>query len=177
MLGFGLRILGGQIRRLVMLPGLVKKHLMMNCQKLSGYSIKQTIVQPDFNDNNTLIDSVTGAITIIDLGEIVISHPFFSLLNCLQQIKKHHALAEENQPYQQIKDAYLKHYMTIESRTDLSEAFSIAELLWIVYGILAQYRLIEACGIEKIISLQPGKLRAALQEWMTACGDYHSIDK
>lgn len=47
------------------------------CKKLSGYSIKQTIVQPDFNDNNTLIDDVSQDITIIDLGEIVISHPFF----------------------------------------------------------------------------------------------------
>ena len=61
------------------------------CKKLSDYSIKQTIVQPDFNDNNTLIDDISQDITIIDLGEIVISHPFFSLLNCLQQIKKHHA--------------------------------------------------------------------------------------
>src|SRR5205823_3874026 len=27
------------------------------CKKLSSYSIKPTLVQPDFNDNNTLIDS------------------------------------------------------------------------------------------------------------------------
>ncbi|MFU7598170.1 phosphotransferase [Legionella pneumophila] len=47
------------------------------CEKLSDYSIKQTIVQPDFNDNNTLIDDISQDITIIDLGEIAISHPFF----------------------------------------------------------------------------------------------------
>jgi hypothetical protein len=46
------------------------------CNELSAYSIKQSIVQPDFNDNNTLIDDSQN-ITIIDLGEIVISHPFF----------------------------------------------------------------------------------------------------
>ena len=57
------------------------------CERLSGYAIKQTIVQPDFNDNNTLIDHQSKAITIIDLGEISISHPFFSLLNCLHVIK------------------------------------------------------------------------------------------
>lgn len=50
------------------------------CNKLSAFSIKQTMVQPDFNDNNTLIDDVSQNITIIDLGEIVISHPFFSIL-------------------------------------------------------------------------------------------------
>lgn len=49
------------------------------CNVLSAYSIPQSIVQPDFNDNNTLIDSSQN-ITIIDLGEIVISHPFFHYL-------------------------------------------------------------------------------------------------
>jgi len=62
------------------------------CKKLSDYSIKPSIVQPDFNDNNILIDDILKNITIIDLGEIAISHPFFSLLNCLRQIKKHHGL-------------------------------------------------------------------------------------
>lgn len=47
------------------------------CEKLSGYSIKSSIVQPDFNDNNTVIDDKSQAITMIDLGEISISHPFF----------------------------------------------------------------------------------------------------
>lgn len=48
------------------------------CKNLSQYAIKQTIVQPDFNDNNTLVDEISQDITIIDLGEIVISHQFCS---------------------------------------------------------------------------------------------------
>ncbi len=68
---------------LIWYPIFIKTHLLPKasilCKKLSDYSIKQTIVQPDFNDNNTLIDNVSN-ITTIDLGEIVISHPFFSLL-------------------------------------------------------------------------------------------------
>lgn len=47
------------------------------CRKLSDYAIKPSIVQPDFNDNNTLIADISRDMTIIDLGEIVISHPFF----------------------------------------------------------------------------------------------------
>jgi hypothetical protein len=54
------------------LPKLV--HL---CEKLSDYGIKETLVQPDFNDNNTIIDEKMQTMTIIDLGEIAISHPFF----------------------------------------------------------------------------------------------------
>jgi hypothetical protein len=134
------------------------------CQKLSDYSIKQTIVQPDFNDNNTLIDDVSHDITIIDLGEISISHPFFSLLNCLLQIKKHHALTDDDDTYRMIKDACLKNYMNFESKERLLDAFAVAQTLFFVYGILGQYRLMVACGKEKIISFQPRRLGDSLRE-------------
>lgn len=119
------------------------------CEKLSGYSIKPTLVQPDFNDNNTLIDSISQKITIIDLGEISISHPFFSLLNCLYVIKKHHALTDEDVRYLRIKDACLKNYMNFESKARLLEALEVALLLFPIYGVLAGYRMVFACGQSK----------------------------
>ncbi len=134
------------------------------CQKLSGYSIKQSIVQPDFNDNNTLVDDKLQAITIIDLGELSISHPFFSLLNCLHVIKKHHALTNEDAAYLRIKDACLKNYMHFESEKNVLDALEIAHRLWFVYGLLAQDRLIKACGKEQLLSFQQGKLRMMLKE-------------
>ena len=134
------------------------------CQKLSVYVIKQTIVQPDFNDNNTLIDDESQAITIIDLGEIVISHPFFSLLNCLHVIKKHHALTNEDAAYLKAKDACLKNYMQFESEKNVADALEIAHVLWFVYGLLAHDRLMQACGREQLMSFQHGKLREMLKE-------------
>jgi hypothetical protein len=119
------------------------------CEKLSSYSIKPTLVQPDFNDNNTLIDSVSQKITIIDLGEISISHPFFSLLNCLYVIKKHHALTDEDVRYLRIKDACLKNYMNFESKDRLLEALEVALLLFPIYGVFAGYRMVFACGQSK----------------------------
>jgi hypothetical protein len=139
------------------------------CKKLSDDSIKQTIVQYDFNDNNTLIDDISQNITSIDLGEIVISHPFFSLINCLHQIKKHHGLTDEDDAYLIIKDACLKNYMNFESKSHLLDAFEIAHILWLVYGILCQYRLMIACGKERIMSFQHGKLSNSLREFKTAC--------
>lgn len=136
------------------------------CKKLSDYSIKQTIVQPDFNDNNTLIDSVSN-ITIIDLGEIVISHPFFSLLNCLEQIKKHHGLTDNNCTYLRIRDACFKNYMNFfESKEHLLDAFMTAQLLSSVYGISYQYRFMLACGKEQLISFQHWKLSTLLKEFI-----------
>lgn len=137
------------------------------CKKLSAYSIKQTIVQPDFNDNNTLIDDISQNITIIDLGEIVIAHPFFSLLNCLEQIKKHHALTDEDKTYLKIKDACFKNYIScFESKEHLSDAVATAQLLHIVYGISYQYRFMIACGKEKLKSFQYWKLSHLLKEFL-----------
>ncbi|HAU0262646.1 TPA: aminoglycoside phosphotransferase family protein [Legionella pneumophila] len=143
------------------------------CKKLSEYSIKQTIVQPDFNDNNTLIDDISN-ITIIDLGEIVISHPFFSLLNCLEQIKKHHGLTDKDSTYLRIRDACFKNYMNFfESKEHVLDAFMTAQLLSSVYGISYQYRFMLACGKEQLISFQHWKLGNLLKEFMARCiGDY-----
>ncbi len=140
------------------------------CKKLSDYSIRQTIVQPDFNDNNTLIDVTSQEITIIDLGEIVISHPFFSLVNCLHQIKKHHGLTDKDDTYLRIIDACLKNYRNIDSNKHILDAFGIAQILWFIYWALANYRLRIACDQAKFMSFQMhGRLRDSLKEFMTAC--------
>ena len=140
------------------------------CEKLSDYPIKQTIVQPDFNDNNTLIDDITQRIIMIDLGEIVISHPFFSLVNCLQQIKKHHGLTVADEPYSRIMEACLKNYMNAASKKQVLDAFEIAEILWFVYWSLANYRLRLACDKARLMSFQMhGKLSDPLKAFITAC--------
>lgn len=138
------------------------------CEKLADYSIKQTIVQPDFHDNNLVIDDA-GNITIIDLGEIVISHPFFSLINCLRQTKKHHALTDVDDAYLQIMDACLENYVNVESKKRLLDALVIAQILWFAYGALANVRLMEACGIETLMAFQPGRLSSELKELLAAC--------
>lgn len=141
-------------------------------KKLGNYCIKQTIVQPDFNDNNTLIDYKSQAITLIDLGEIAISHPFFSLINCLHVIKKHYALTNEDNTYLRIKEAGLKNYMAFESEKNVLAAFNIASVLWFVYGLLAHDRLVRACSTEKLMSFQQGKLSEMLKEFITVCAAF-----
>lgn len=139
------------------------------CKKLSSYSIKQTMVQCDFHDNNILINNISKNITFIDLGEIVISHPFFSLVGCLRQAKTHHALTDKDNDYLLLIEACLKNYMDCESKKVLLDAFAIAHLLWFVYEALAQYRLRLACDPERFMSFQRhGKLSGRLKEFITA---------
>ena len=139
------------------------------CKKLSNYSIKQTIVQPDFHDNNLLISNISKEITIIDLGEIVISHPFFSLITCLVQMKGHHGLTDQDVAYQQMLDISLKNYMHIETKERLLEAFALAKTLWLVYGTLANMRLMNACNKNQLMLFQPGKLNGLLKELLNLC--------
>ena len=140
--------------------------MTMLCSKLSSYGIKQTIVQPDCNPNNMLVTSDSQKITIIDLGEIAITHPFFSLLNYMFVLKKRHGLIEEDDRYHQIKDACLKSFLNTVPYKQLEEAWGIAQKLWFVYDVLAQFRFIHACGKEKIMSFQPGKLSHTLRDFM-----------
>lgn len=139
------------------------------CENLSNYAIKPTIVQPDFNDNNTLFDEASQTITTIDLGEIVISHPFLSLLNCLQQVEKHYGHIVDEDTYLRIKEACLKNYKIYASKAGLLEALETARSVSFVYGMLAQYRLMLACGKDKIMSFQPGKLSDSMKEFIAVC--------
>lgn len=139
------------------------------CKKLSGYFIKETIVQPDFNENNILIMDTSQNITIIDLGEIVISHPFFSLLNCLYQVKEHYGLTEDDDAYLRIKEACLKNHMNFESKENVLDAAKITQILWFVYGALAQYRLMQACGKENLMSFQNKPLSNTLKAFIATC--------
>lgn len=136
------------------------------CSKLSGFDIKQTIVQPDCNPNNMLVTSDFQKITIIDFGEISISHPFFSLLNCMFVLNNRHGLLEEDECYQLIKDACLSNYLNTVSKEQLEEAWEIAQNLWFVYDAMAQLRFIHACGKEEIMSFQPGRLRNTLTDFI-----------
>lgn len=134
------------------------------CKKLSAYSIRETIVQPDFNDNNILIDEDLHQLTIIDLGEIVIAHPFFSLLNFLEQMKKHYFPQPKDGTYLMIRDVCLKNFMVYECKEKLIQALSITHVLSHLYGALAYYRLMLACDRIKLTTFYgEGRLRHQLR--------------
>jgi len=143
------------------------------CKKLAGHQIVETIVQPDFNDNNTLVDELTHKITVIDLGEIVISHPFFSLLNFLYQIKKHHGLSEEDDLYHRLENACFKNYKScFTSDKDFQNALVTAKLVNIIYGLVDQDRFISVCGANNLIEYGYWKLGDLLKTFMATCKNH-----
>lgn len=138
------------------------------CKQLSDYAIQETLVQCDFHDNNILIEEQSQNSTFIDLGEIVISHPFFSLVGCLRQVKTHHALTDKDDAYLQLIDAYLGNYINFDFKERLLEALQLAQVLWCIYEALAQYRLRLACEPTRFMLVQRhGRLSGRLKEFMS----------
>lgn len=133
-----------------------------------AYGVQQTIVQPDFNDNNSLIDKKSQKTTIIDLGEIVIAHPFFSMYNWLQIMQKYHGITTNNTAYKVMLNAYLQCFDATIHPEKLIEAFDQIRPLCHVYAALACFRLIEACGSDERMVLQRGKLSDALRQFAVA---------
>ncbi len=139
------------------------------CEKLSDFSVHDSLVQCDFHDNNILFDRETDRLTYIDLGEVVISHPFFSLVGCLRQMKKHYALTEQDADFQKIQSACLNNFRTVDSEENMLSAFKISKLLWYPYEVLAQYRLTQFCDKRKIMTYLGGRLGKTLKGFIVAC--------
>jgi hypothetical protein len=109
--------------------------------------------------------------TLVDLGEISITHPFFSLHNFLQQATIHHDIKTEDQRYQQLQDACFENWLTLSTKQELLEAFILSRKLWPIYSVLAHYRLMMCVDQEALKAFYPNKpnqLAAYFREYIAS---------
>ncbi len=59
--------------------------------------------------------------------------------------------------------------MHVESKENLLAAVETTQILWFVYGALAQYRLMQACDKEKLVPFQQKPLSNTLKGFIAAC--------
>jgi hypothetical protein len=141
------------------------------CELLSQYQIPETLVQPDFNTNNLLFDPNTKKMTLIDLGEIVIAHPFFSLHNFLLQATIHHEVKEPNQIYYQLQDSCFESWLELATKNQLLEVFTLTKKLWPVYSALAYFRLMMSVDLQALKSFyanRPNRLAGFFREYIAS---------
>lgn len=135
------------------------------CEKLSSYRIKETFCHADFHDKNILIDINTLKTTIIDLGEVVVTHPFFSLLNCIHRAKENFSLTEAQ--YQQLKLACLKPWVALDTQEHLLEILAIIQQCWPIHGVLGEFRLLTSINQLAFQELRrQGRLANTLRYWI-----------
>lgn len=142
--------------------------ILEQCELLSQYQIPETLVQSDFHSNNILFDPNTQKMTFIDLGETVITHPFFSLHTFLRQAIIHHGVKELDQTYRQLQDACFENWVEI-SKKQLLEGFGLAKKLWPIYSALGAYRLMSGVDLQAFKSYyahRPHRLVGYFREYI-----------
>ena len=149
---------------LIKLKKLVPK-LISICEKLSHYKIKETFGHADFHDKNILININTNQTTLIDLGEVVITHPFFSFLNCLHRAKENFSLSDVQ--YQQLQLACFKPWLALDTQEHLFEILAIIQQCWSIHSVLGEFRLMNSVDQSAFQELRrQGRLARNLRHWI-----------
>lgn len=142
------------------------------CQQLAAYALPESIMQPDFHDNNIVINA-EGRMTWLDLGEVLIAHPLFMLLNFLWQIKKHHGLANEDLNYQSIKQACFSPYRQLVScEQDWPRMMMLADRLNYVYHAAYHYRFMHICTKPALQAANYWRLQPAVTSVLSLVESY-----
>jgi hypothetical protein len=135
------------------------------CKKLSDYEIQDTFGHADFHDKNILIDVTTGKTTLIDFGEVVITHPFFSLLNCLYRVKENFSLS--NEQYQQLQVHSLKPWFALETEENVFAILTLVQQCWSIHAVLGELRSLNSVAHSDFETLhRQGRLAKNLRVWL-----------
>jgi hypothetical protein len=135
------------------------------CEKLSTYPIPDTFGHGDFHDNNVLIEPKTHQTTLIDLGEVVITHPFFSLLNMLYHTQKNCGLS--HQQYTQLQKQVFKPWLKLESLANLQEVMTLIQRCGLIHAMLGIHRIMQSVDHAAFQKLShEGRLAQKLRLWL-----------
>lgn len=135
------------------------------CEKLSQYKINETFCHADYHDKNILIDTDTLQTTLIDLGEVLITHPFFSFLNCFYRAKQNFLLSDSQ--YQQLQLECFKPWLEFETQENLFEIFGIIQQCWSIHAVLGEFRLLNSVDPLAFQTLRrQGRLANNLRYWI-----------
>ncbi len=141
------------------------------CNLLAHYQIPETIVQPDFNTNNMLFDPTSKKMTLIDLGELAITHPFFSFPNFMTQATYHHDVQEHDLLYQQLQNTYYENWSSTLTRQQFIDILNLIKKLCPIYSALASYRLMTSVDLNAFkiyYAARPNRLAHSLREYLTS---------
>lgn len=138
------------------------------CERLSQYKIPETINHCDFHDNNMLLSKASGEISIIDWGETVIGHPFFSLNTCLWNLTYFHNMKPDDVQYQALQQICVSPWLSNHEERDLIIAFNIANQLLGVFAALGYKFMYEATANQSktVQDEHPGSIAGCLRSFL-----------
>lgn len=104
-------------------------------------SIKETLMNGDFNENNLIIDESTQQISIIDWGESVISHPFLSVAAHMRNNARRYKLEMEGPLLNNLKQKCLSCWLDIANMSEIDRTYENIQRLLPIFSALALDRL------------------------------------
>lgn len=111
------------------------------CEFLAKQTIQDTLINADFNENNMIINETTQQISLIDWGESVITHPFFSIASHLHATARRYQLEPNGELIEKIKQKYLSCWLDMANQQTLDEIYLHVLRLLPIFSSLALYRL------------------------------------
>lgn len=139
--------------------------LISLCEQLAGYGLPDTLGHGDFHDKNLLIHPQTQQITIIDLGEVEITHPFFSLHNLLSCVQENHGLTDDQ--YQLLQQQAVQPWLDLAPQESLLKIMSLINQCWSIHAALVEHRLltsIDSAALPQLLG--KGRLAKKLRYWL-----------
>lgn len=119
----------------------LSSQVKLTCELLEKYPIPETLNLHDFHDGNILIDKNNNC-TIIDWGESEITHPFFSLISCLKNLKFRYKL--DDKILQKLQTSYFEDKSHIPEK-HLEDVFNMVARIQPIYRALGFYRVKMCC--------------------------------
>jgi aminoglycoside/choline kinase family phosphotransferase len=143
------------------------------CKSLSSYRIPETINHCDFQENNMILDQKTREVSIIDWGETVISHPFFSLCGCLWNMTYFHQIKQGDAIYKQLEQHCITPWLFLHPAPDLLNALKIAQQLTGIFAALSYKRMYDATmNQERTVQQEnPGSITGCLRSFLNDSSD------
>jgi hypothetical protein len=137
------------------------------CSLLAQCGLHATMVQQDFNTNNVCMNA-QGEMTCIDLGEIVIAHPFFSFQNFMHTNVIHHGIEKNSVLFKQLKEYFFQQWPNI-TKDDKEQALELCEKIFPIYCAIGAYYLIQNIGVDAFYrreSNQGTKIGSILRQYI-----------
>lgn len=126
------------------------------CETLAKQPIKETLVNCDFNENNLILDERKQIISVIDLGESVVSHPFFSIAAHLSNTARRYQLALNGDLLNAIQHEWTAAWLDVVNQAELETIYQHILKLLPVFDALSLYRLQKATNNQS----------KSMQKWM-----------
>jgi len=115
------------------------------CQALSKYRIPECLNHSDFHENNMVFSNATKKVSIIDLGETAINHPFFSLAAFLKVSCDSYNIAFTSTDYQKLYETCFNGWL--DDKKSMVTVVELINILLPVYWLFAQKRFLDAINL------------------------------